>query len=133
MAVKRFGVSLEQDLLESLDNFAEQYNLSNRSQAIRKLINTYTVSRKWKSNSVVAGSITLIYDHHKHNLLKKLTDVQHDYNDTILSSLHFHLEHDLCMEIIAVKGKADLITKLADKLIYIKGIQHGKLTMTKAD
>ena len=133
MAVKRFGVSLEQDLLESLDNFAEQNNLANRSQAIRKLINTYTVSRKWKSNSVVAGSITLIYDHHKRNLLKKLTDVQHDYNDTILSSLHFHLEHDLCMEIIAVKGKADLINRLADKLLSIKGIQHGKLTMTKAD
>ena len=84
MAVIRFGVSLEQDLLESLDNFAEQNNLANRSQAIRKLINNYTVSSKWESNSVVAGSITIIYDHHKHNLLKKLTDVQHDYNDTIL-------------------------------------------------
>jgi len=133
MAVIRFGVSLEQELLESLDNFAEQNNLANRSQAIRKLINNYAVSSKWESNSVVAGSITIIYDHHKHNLLKKLTDVQHDYNDTILSSLHFHLEHDLCMEIIAVKGKANLIKQLAEKLISVKGIQHGKLTITKAD
>lgn len=133
MSVVRFGVSLEKELLDALDNFARENQFTNRSQAVRQLINNNIVETKWQCNNIVAGSITLVYDHHKKDLLNHLTDVQHDYHEVILSSQHFHLEHDVCMEIIAVKGVAARLTKLADKLIAIKGIRHGKLTMSRAN
>ena len=133
MSIVRFGVSLEKELLEALDNYATDNHFSNRSQAIRNLINSNIVSSKWQCNNLVAGSITLVYDHHKRDLLANLTDLQHDYHHVILSSQHFHLDNDLCMEIIAVKGKAVTLTDLADKLIAVKGIQHGKLTMSRAN
>ncbi|MDA3893646.1 MAG: nickel-responsive transcriptional regulator NikR [Salinivirgaceae bacterium] len=132
MPVIRFGVSLEKELLEALDNYASENQFTNRSQAIRNLINNNIVTSKWQCNNIVAGSITLVYDHHKRDLLTNLTNVQHDYHNVILSSQHFHLEKDICMEIIAVKGQAAILTILADKLIAIKGIQHGKLTMSRA-
>ena len=133
MSLVRFGVSLEKELLEALDNYASENHFTNRSQAIRHLINNNIVTSKWQCNKLVAGSITLVYNHHKRDLLTKLTDLQHDYHNVILSSQHFHLEKDLCLEIIAVKGKAVILTELADKLIAVKGIQHGKLTMSRAD
>ena len=133
MTIVRFGVSLEKELLEALDNYASNNHFTNRSQAIRNLINNNTVTNKWQCNNIVAGSITLIYDHHKRDLLTNLTDLQHDFFQVILSSQHFHLDHNLCLEIIAVKGKAVTLTELADKMIAVKGIQHGKLTMTKAN
>jgi CopG family nickel-responsive transcriptional regulator len=133
MSIVRFGVSLEKDLLEALDRFAVDNHFNSRSQAIRQLINNNVVKQKWESNDLVAGSITLVYDHHKRDLMQQLTDLQHDYHHVILSSLHFHLERALCMEIIAVKGQAVRLTELADKLIAVKGIHHGKLTMSRAD
>lgn len=133
MSIVRFGVSLEKELLDALDAYAMDNHYTNRSQAVRQLINNNIVINKWKCNNMVAGSITLVYDHHKRDLLKTLTDIQHEHHDVILSSLHFHLEKDLCMEIIAVKGKAAMLTRLADKLIAVKGIHHGKLTMSRAD
>ncbi len=133
MSVVRFGVSLEKELLEALDAFAEENHFTNRSQAIRNLIKNNLANKKWQCDNIVAGSITLVYDHHKNDLQKNLTKVQHRYFHEILSSQHFHLNHDNCLEIIAVKGKASVLTELADKLIAVKGIHHGKLTMTRAD
>lgn len=133
MGIVRFGVSLEEDLLEALDKYAEENLFKNRSQAIRYLINKSLVSEKWDNDAIVAGSITLVFDHHRRELVNKLTNIQHRYHDNILSSLHFHLEHDLCMEIIAVKGKSSVLIELANSLISVKGIEHGKLTATKAD
>ncbi len=132
MSVIRFGVSVEKELLDALDNYARENQFANRSQAIRHLINNNIVNEKWQCNNIVAGAITLVYDHHKRELVNNLMDVQHNYHDVVLSSQHFHIEHDLCMEIIAVKGKAKVLTQLADKLIAVKGIQHGKLTMSRA-
>lgn len=133
MSIVRISVSLEDEILEALDDFAAENHFTNRSQAIRHLINSGSVSRKWQCNNRVAGSITLVFNHHKRDLMKKLTDIQHDYHNMILSSQHFHLEKELCMEIIAVKGKASSLTELADRLIAVKGIHHGKLTMSRAD
>ena len=133
MGIVRFGVSLEEDLLEALDKYAEENLFKNRSQAIRYLINKSLVTEKWDNDAIVAGSITLVFDHHRRELVNKLTNIQHRYHDNILSSLHFHLEHDLCMEIIAVKGKSSVLIELANSLISVKGIEHGKLTATKAD
>lgn len=133
MSIVRFGVSLEKELLEALDKYTLDNHFTNRSQAIRNLINNNIVTSKWQCNNLVAGSITLVYDHYKRDILTNLTDLQHDYCDVILSSQHFHLNPHLNLEIIAVKGKAVTLTELADKLIAVKGIQHGKLTMSRAD
>jgi CopG family nickel-responsive transcriptional regulator len=130
MSTVRFGVSLEKKLLESLDAFSKKNGFPNRSQAIRYLINEYIVNEKWDENAEVAGSISIVYDHHKRNLLNKLNEVQHDYHEIILSNLHFHIDHHNCMEIIAIKGKAKKLRELAEKIITIKGVEHGKLTMT---
>jgi CopG family nickel-responsive transcriptional regulator len=131
MSIVRFGVSLEKDLLDSLDGFVLNNSFPNRSQAIRHLISENIVQEKWDKNHIVAGTIMIVYDHHKRNLLKILNDIQHDYHDIILSSLHFHIDHHNCMEIIVLKGKGLLLRELADKIISTKGIEHGTLTMTK--
>jgi len=131
MATVRFGVSLDKEILSSLDNYVTTNSFPNRSQAIRHLISENIVQEKWDKNHVVAGTIMIVYDHHKRNLLKTLNDIQHDHHDIILSSLHFHIDHHNCMEIIALKGKAFQLRELADKVISTKGIAHGALTMTK--
>ena len=131
MPTVRFGVSLDKEILDALDNYANTNSFPNRSQAIRHLISENIVQEKWDKNHIVAGTIMIVYDHHKRNLLKSLNDTQHDYHDIILSSLHFHIDHHNCMEIIALKGKAFLLKELADKIISTKGIAHGTLTMTK--
>lgn len=133
MSVARFGVSLEKELLEALDKFARENQFANRSQAIRHLIRNNLVEKKWKSNEIVAGAISLVYDHHKRDLLNKLAELQHDYHDIILANQHFHLDHDNCLEIIAVKGESAKLSLLANKLIAVKGIQHGTLTMSSTE
>lgn len=130
MSVARFGVSLDQELLEALDRFVKDNNFPNRSQAIRQLISDNLAQKKWESKQQVAGAVSLVYDHHKKDLLNKLADLQHDYHDVILSAQHFHLDHDNCLEIIAVRGDSERLNLLANKLIAMKGIQHGKLVMS---
>ena len=133
MGVVRFSVSLEEDLLNELDLFAKDNSFANRSQALRHLIEKNIVEKKWQCNNIVAGAIVMIYDHHKKDILTRANDIQHNYFGVILSSQHYHLSHDMCLEIIAVKGKAKTLTELSDKLISIKGIKHGKLLMSKTD
>ena len=133
MAVTRFGVSLESELLEALDNYVVNNSFPNRSQAIRQLIERNLVEQKWQCNNMVAGAITLIYDHHRRDLLNRITDIQHDYHHEILATQHFHLSHETCMEIVAVRGQSYRLTELSDKLIVLKGIRHGKLVMSRSD
>ena len=133
MALARFGVSLDEDILKALDGFVIENLIPNRSQAIRHLIEKNLVEKKWQCNQIVAGAIVMLYDHHKGDVTTKSNDTQHDYYDVILSSQHFHLNHDNCLEIIAVKGTAKRLTELSDKLIGIKGIIHGKLVMSRAE
>ena len=133
MAVSRFGVSLETELLEALDKYVSENNFPNRSQAIRQLIERNLVEKKWQCNHTVAGAITLVYDHHRRELGTRIAEIQHDYFKEIMAVQHFHLSHETCMEIIAVKGQAYRLTELSDKLIALKGIRHGKLVMTRSD
>lgn len=130
MQVKRFGVSLEEDMLNKLDKLVVSNQFPNRSQAIRFLIKNSVVAEKWGKNKIVAGAIVIVYDHHRRELNSKLMTVQHDFHDLILSTQHVHIAHDLCLETIAVKGNAQKLIKLADKIIGTKGIKHGKLVMT---
>jgi CopG family transcriptional regulator, nickel-responsive regulator len=130
MQVKRFGVSLEEDILIELDNLVIKHSFPNRSQAIRHLVKSSLVTDKIDENKTVAGAIVIVYDHHKRELNNKLMHVQHDYHELILSTQHVHLEHDQCLETIAVKGKASRLIELSDKIIGTKGIKHGKLVIT---
>jgi len=133
MPVTRFSISLEKELLEELDLFADENNFANRSQAVRNLIEKYIVEKKWQCNNIVAGAIILTYEHHKKDIVTKSDEIQHNYFDVILSSQHFHLNKEVCLEIVAVKGHARILTELSDKLISIKGIKHGKLVMSKTE
>lgn len=128
--MKRFGVSLEDDLLKQLDRLVENNQFPNRSQAIRFLIRKNSTQEKWDSNELVSGCVVLVYDHHKRELLSKLTEIQHDYQQLVLSTQHVHLEHDSCLETITLKGKARDLQKLSDALIGIKGVKYGQLVMT---
>ena len=133
MSVVRFGVSLEKELLEELDQYVRDNQFSNRSQAIRQLIHKNLVEKKWQCNNIVAGSVNLVYKHSKKEIISQLYNIQHDYQNEVLSSQQFMIDNDHTMEVVAVKGKAIRLTELADKLIAVKGIEHGKLTMSKAD
>ena len=130
MSVIRFGVSLEEELLESLDRLVRDQHFPNRSQALRFLIKKSEVEKRWDEDMEVAGALVLIYDHHKRDIQKQMTSLQHDYHCLILSSQHIHLDHDICLETITVKGQAGKLLKLADKLRAIKGIRHGELVMS---
>lgn len=131
MPVSRFGVSLEEDILEMLDSYVKTNQFPNRSQAIRHLIEQHTVDKKWQCNNEVAGAVVMVYDHHKNEIITRANEIQHNYHHLILSSQHIHLNHDLCLETIALKGKASELTDLADKLIALKGVKHGKLVMSR--
>jgi CopG family transcriptional regulator, nickel-responsive regulator len=130
MNIRRFGVSLEDDLLQALDEFAKKNKFPNRSQVIRHLVRKNLVTQKWQGNMEVAGAIVLVYDHHKRDLQHNSTNIQHDFHNLILSVQHVHLDHHHCLETIAVKGEADKLTELANRLIGLKGIFHGELVMS---
>lgn len=133
MTVSRFGVSLDEELLDELDNFVENNSFANRSQAIRHLIEKNLAEEKWKCNNIVAGAIVLVYNHEKADILKKSLEVQFEYRDVVLSNQGYILNDLNYMEIIAVKGASRKLTEISDRLIGIKGIQHGKLVMSKAE
>lgn len=126
----RFGVSLEKTLLDKFDKLIRGRNYTNRSEAFRDLIRQELIKREWQLGGEIAGAITLIYNHHKRELVNKLTDIQHDFHDLIISTQHIHLDHDNCLEIIAVKGKSSEAQKLSDILKSIKGVKHTALSMS---
>ena len=133
MTVSRFGVSLEKDLLDALDEYVKVNHFSNRSQAIRHLVNKNTLEQKWQCNNYVAGSVTLLYDPHRREIQNQIAEIQINYHQEVMSTQRIILDKSKHMEIIAVKGIASRLTELADRLISIKGMQNGKLTMSRAD
>ena len=126
----RFGVSLDKSLLDKFDRYIRERNYSNRSEAFRDLIRQELIKKEWNEGDDVAGAITLIYDHHRRDLLNKITDLQHDFQKIIISTQHIHLDHDNCLEIVAVRGKPTDVIRLADMLKSIKGVKHGTLNMS---
>jgi CopG family nickel-responsive transcriptional regulator len=132
MSVTRFGVSLDEELLNALDNFVADNRFANRSQAIRHLIEKNLTEEKWKCDNIVAGAVVLVFDHQKKDILTKSSEIRFQYNDVILSVQGFYLNEINYLEIIAVKGPSKRLTEVSEKLISIKGIQHGKLVMSKA-
>ena len=126
----RFGVSLEKGLLEKFDRLIAKKEYTTRSEALRDLIRQELVKKEWEEDQEVAGTITFIYDHHRRGLSSRLTDLQHDHQEIIISTQHIHLDHHNCLEIVAVKGRASDVQKLANALRSVKGVRHGALGMT---
>lgn len=126
----RFGVSLEKELLQRFDDLIRRRKYTNRSEALRDMIRQELMKQEWEAGGEVAGAITFIYDHHTRELLSKITDIQHDSQEVIISTSHIHLDHDHCLEIVAVKGRVKKVLKLADSLKAIKGVRHCALSMT---
>lgn len=128
--VFRFGISLSKDLLDKFDRLIREKNYTNRSEAFRDLIRQELIKKEWEEGEEIAGAITLIYDHHKRELLNKITDIQHDFQKIIISTQHIHLDHHNCLEIIAVKGRPKAAQELADTLKAVKWVKHTTLSMS---
>src|SRR5210317_2170456 len=128
--LKRFSISLEEDLLSNFDKYIQDHGYSNRSEAVRDLIRKSLVSEEWKSNSQVVGVVTLVYDHHKPQLQERVTELQHRFFYIITSTTHVHMDHHNCLEVTIAKGKASEVQKLAQGLIALRGVKDGSLTMS---
>ncbi len=127
----RFGISIEQELLERFDREVVVNGYENRSEAIRDLMRNQLVEVEWSGEDVeVAGTITLVYDHHVKGLSDLLLDVQHRFHNLILSVMHVHLTHYNCLEVMVIKGRAREAREVAGRLLGVKGVKHGKLTIT---
>ncbi|MCH5328764.1 MAG: nickel-responsive transcriptional regulator NikR [Coprobacter sp.] len=133
MALKRFGVSLDEELVDSLDRFVIDNGFANRSQAIRFLVEKNIAEKKWKCNHIVAGTIIIMYDQAKKSIPQRIDEIQQNYQNVILSSAQYYLNQNFCLHIVTVKGEAHRLTELSDKLIAIRDIKHGKLVMSRAD
>lgn len=128
--IVRFGVSLEEKLLDRFDRLIRKKNYTNRSEALRDLIRQELVKKEWDEGGEVAGAITFVYNHHKRELLNKITDIQHDTQKVIISTQHIHLDHDNCLEIVAVRGKSKDVQKLTDQIKAVKGVKHCALSIS---
>jgi CopG family nickel-responsive transcriptional regulator len=126
----RFGISLNRVLREKFDRLIREKNYTNRSEALRDLIRQELVKKEWEETGEVAGAVTMVYDHHKRDLLNRIIDLQHDFQKVIISTQHVHLDHHHCLEIIAVKGLAKDVKQLANGLKAMSGIRHVTLSMT---
>jgi CopG family nickel-responsive transcriptional regulator len=129
--LKRFGVSVAADLLEGFDELVASRGYANRSEAIRDLIRDALVQREWESGDAeAAGAVVLVYDHHRRELQARLTRLQHEAHDRIISTMHAHLDHDNCIEVILLRGKPGQLKGIGEKLIATRGVKHGRVVST---
>lgn len=127
----RFGVSIEDTLLKKFDTLIKQEGYPTRSEAIKGLITQSLIKKEWAGeNNEVAGAITFVYNHHKHNPVDKLIKIQHHFNKIIISVQHIHLDQDNCLEIVVVRGRVRQIQNLVSQLKSVKGVKHSDLIMT---
>jgi len=132
--LSRIGVAIDSDLLQKFDEHIQERGYTNRSEAFRDLIRQALIERTAeKPDSLVVGTLSLVYDHHVRLLSDRLTAMQHDHFHLVLSTLHVHLDHHNCLEVLILKGKAAAVQKMADALISTKGVMHGRLTITSPE
>ena len=130
----RFGVSMEKSLLATLDATVERRGYANRSEALRDLIRGEQIRESWENEKgPVVATLTLLYDHHVREVSERLVTLQHDHEDLVHSTMHIHLSHRMCLEVIVLKGKAGRIQELADRLIAARGVKHGRLVATAGE
>ncbi len=125
----RFGVSIEKHLLDQFDLLIRKKNYTNRSEAFRDMIRHELVQKQWVENQETAGAITFVFDHHRRDLLNRVIHLQHEHYSLIISTQHVHLDHDRCLEIVAVRGAARHVQRLADSLKAVKGVEHCALSI----
>lgn len=126
----RTGVSIEAELLEKFDRVIELRGYRNRSEALRDLIREHLVGEAIRANKTVVATLSMIYDHHRPNLSNKLTEIQHHAHDNVLAATHVHLDADNCLEVVLMKGKSQDLKHLADHMLSMRGVKHGKLVIT---
>ncbi len=129
--LSRIGIALDSELLRRFDDSIARRGYTNRSEAFRDLIRDRLVNEQTgKPNAPVVGTVTLIYNHHAHGVTEKLIEIQHEHHELVVSTSHAHLDHDFCLEVLIVHGRSSRVQDLADRLIGLKGVQHGRLVMT---
>jgi len=128
--LKRFSISIEENLLDIFDEHIQERQYNNRSEAIRDLIRKAFTKQEWEADKEVMGVINLVYDHHQHQLQEKVTEIQHDFHGLIVSTTHVHMDHHNCLEVIIVKGKAKEVQELSDLLLAQRGVRDGNLAMS---
>lgn len=130
MGIKRFGVSIDAQLLTGFDRLIRQLGYGTRSEAIRDLVRERLVQREWEEGKEIVGVVILLYDHHRHDLSDRLIDLQHRHHALIEATMHIHLDDDNCLEVLAVHGDGRAVQQLADHLSSLKGVKHGQLAAT---
>lgn len=129
--LKRFGVSIPAELVDAFDRLIETKGYPNRSEALRDLMRDALVESEWESDAgEVVGTVTLVYNHEARELSRKMTRLQHHAMDAIVCTTHVHLDEHNCMEVVVVRGSAAQVRAIADRLISMKGVKHGKLVCT---
>jgi CopG family transcriptional regulator, nickel-responsive regulator len=133
-ALERFGISMPSDLLKRFDELLDKKGYQNRSEAVRDLLRDFLIAEEAQTSTGTGlGTVTLVYDHSVTNLAERLTEHQHDHHQNIVSSLHVHLDEEICMEVIILKGAFKKVKHIADQLISMKGVMHGKLVFTSSN
>lgn len=125
--LKRFGVSMNKELLEKFDNFIKKQKYKNRSEAIRDIIREKFVNQEWEKGENVAGCIVIVYEHDIYEIVDKIIDIQHKFSKYIISTQHIHMDEENCMEIIVVKGKVEKIKELYFYLKSLKGVKYSSI------
>lgn len=134
MDLERISIAVESDLIERFDGLVARSGPGNRSEAIRDLIRRRLVEDEWERGRAEAvASLTLVYDHGQRALSDRLVEAGHEHHHEILSTLHVHLDHDLCLEVMALRGKPTALRRIADRMIALKGVKHGQLVMSSTD
>ncbi len=128
----RVGISLPENLLNKFDEIILQRGYSSRSEGVRDAIRSYIVNFEWMSDvkGERVGVITIVYSHSQRGLEDNLTEIQHDFGALIQSSLHVHLDHDNCLEVMVLRGEGQEVKKAAERMMSLKGVKHVKLTTT---
>jgi len=128
MKTTRFGVSMDDELLERLDLHARRKKYPNRSEAIRDLVRGALVEEEWSSaKKEVIGVLVVVYDHRMRELSSRMLNVEHGHHGEIVTTLHLHLDHDTCLEAKVIRGKPAAVRHIADELISMKGVKYGRL------
>jgi CopG family transcriptional regulator, nickel-responsive regulator len=127
----RFGVSIDKKLLRNFDSLIKTKGYTSRSEAFRDMVRDMLVRNSWESEKEKphVATVTLVYNHEAHDISDTLNEIQHETHEAVISSLHVHLSRHSCLEVIVLKGKADMVRKIADKLIATKGVTHGTFSM----
>jgi CopG family nickel-responsive transcriptional regulator len=130
----RFSVSLEAELLEQFDRYCKEGNFATRSEAVRQMVREALTAHAWESDAQdAAATLTIVYDHHRSHLTERLLELQHRHTDMVVSTMHVHLDHDNCLEVIVLRGRAGALQQVASELRGLKGIHKGQLVLARTE